>query len=68
MIVRLELARKLKAKNLHIHYDSKLIVNQVKGDYSAKEPNMIAYLEKTNTKLETLFLIQDLQNPEETKL
>ena len=46
-LVGLSLAKKLKAENLGIRYDSLLIVNQVKGEYSAKEVYMIAYLAAT---------------------
>ena len=59
LIVGLELANKLGDQNLRIHCDSQLIVNQVKGDYAAKEPNMIAYLAKTQKKPRGPVMVQD---------
>ena len=57
----LDSAQKLEAKNLHRQCDSQLIVNQVKGDYTEKEPNMIAYMVKTNLKLDTFSWFEILQ-------
>ena len=54
LIVGLELGQRLGVENLHIHCDSQLIVNQVRGDYTAKEPNMIAYLTKALKNLEAI--------------
>jgi hypothetical protein len=42
-----------------------LIVNQVKGDYVAKEPNLIAYLAKTNAKLDAFSWFEIIQIPRE---
>ncbi|GJY85522.1 hypothetical protein Tco_0717698 [Tanacetum coccineum] len=36
-------------RNLQVNVDSKLVANQVLGTYSAKEDNMIKYLEKVNS-------------------
>ena len=54
LIVGLELAQRLGVENLRIHCDSQLIVNQVKGDYTTIEPNMIAYLAKKLKNLEAI--------------
>ena len=63
LIVGLELAKRLRVENLHIHCDSQLIVNQVKGDYTAKEPNMVAYLAKTLNNLEAISWFEIIQVP-----
>ena len=42
-----------------------MIVNQVKGDYTAKEPNMVAYLAKTNSKLDAFSWFEIPQIPRE---
>ena len=60
---------KARCKNQRIHCDSKLIVNQVKGDYTGKESNMVAYLAKKNSKLDAfswfeIFQILREQNSE----
>ena len=54
LIVGLDLANKLEVRNLRIYCDSQHIVNQVKGDYASKEPNMIIYFSKTQKNLEAL--------------
>ncbi len=41
----LRAANRLDADSLTIHYDSQLIVNQLTGEYMAKDKRMIAYLE-----------------------
>ena len=63
LIVGLELANKLGVQNLRIHCDSQLVVNQVKGDYAEKEPNMVAYLSKTQKNLEALSWFEIVQVP-----
>ena len=68
LIVGLELANKLGAQNLRIHCDSQLIVNQVKGDYAAKEPHMIAYLSKAQKNLEALSWFEIVQVPREANV
>ena len=62
------MANKLEVRNLGIHYDSQLIVNQVKGDYAAKEPNMVAYLSKTQKNLEALSWFEIIQVPREANI
>lgn len=44
LLAGLEFASVVKEKNLHLRYDSLLIVNQVIEKYSAREENKIAYL------------------------
>ena len=68
LIVGLELANKLGAQNLRIHCDSQLIVNQVKGDYAAKEPNMVAYLSKAQKNLEALSWFEIVQVPRDANI
>ena len=67
LIVGIALEQKLGAKNLRIHCDLQFIVNKVKGDYTAKELNMEAYLAKTNSKLDAFSWIDILQIPREQK-
>ena len=64
----MELANKLGVQNLRIHCDLQLIVNQVKGDYVAREPNMVAYLSKTQKNLEVLSLFEIVQVPREANI
>ena len=52
LIAGLELARKLGVESLRVHCDSQLVVNQVRGDYAAKEPHLVAYLKKARLNLE----------------
>ncbi|XP_076907477.1 uncharacterized protein LOC143563947 [Bidens hawaiensis] len=40
------MAHKMKVKRVQAHVDSLLVANQVKGEYEAKDPKMIKYLEK----------------------
>ena len=64
----MELANPLEVRNMRIHCDSQLIVNQVKGDYAAKEPTMIAYLSKTQKNLEVLSWFEIVQVPREANI
>ena len=41
LLTRLKLAIKVRAEHLKVYSDSQLVVNQVKGTYQAKEPNII---------------------------
>ena len=59
-IVGVELAQKFGAKNLRIHCDLQLIVNHVKDYHTAKKPNMVSYLAKTNSKLDFFSWIEIL--------
>ena len=63
LIIWIELRQTLGAKNLRIHCDSQLIVNQIKDDYTAKEPKMVVYLANTNSKLDAFSWFEILQIP-----
>ena len=58
LVASLTLARDLGAKGLNVFSDSQLIVNQVSGEYDAKDLKMTLYLEiaKKKTK-EFLYLV-----------
>ncbi|KAJ9561447.1 hypothetical protein OSB04_006607 [Centaurea solstitialis] len=44
LIARMDIAQKLGAKHLHVWSDSLLVVNQVNGDFQAKDSKMTTYL------------------------
>ena len=44
LLIRLSLVKALGAKNLIVQTDTQLIIEQVKGDYEAKEERMQKYL------------------------
>ena len=44
LLIRLSLVKALGAKNIIVQTDSQLIIEQVKGDYEAKEERMQKYL------------------------
>lgn len=44
LIIGLKLLKKLGAKRISIQGDSTLIIKQIKGEYSAKHPRLIAYI------------------------
>lgn len=44
MLHGLEMAQLLGTQNLHLRFDSKLVVNQVQGHYNAKNAQMGAHL------------------------
>ncbi|XP_018511626.2 uncharacterized protein Mb2253c-like [Brassica rapa] len=44
LIAGLSLAHQLGAKNIQVYSDSQLIINQVQGEYQAKDDSMIQYL------------------------
>ncbi|XP_050207571.1 uncharacterized protein LOC126656993 [Mercurialis annua] len=54
LIAGLGLALEIQTKILKIYSDSQLVVNQVKGEYHAKEAGMIEYLEKVTKLLRQL--------------
>lgn len=62
-ITRLELARTLGVSDNCIRCNSQLIINQIKGDYTAKETNMAAYLTKGNKELEAFSWYEITQVP-----
>ncbi|GKA15554.1 reverse transcriptase domain-containing protein, partial [Tanacetum coccineum] len=49
LIAGLRIAEQMGIQYLQEHVDSRLVANQVKGSYMAKEPSMIKYLEKVRT-------------------
>ncbi|GKA66021.1 reverse transcriptase domain-containing protein [Tanacetum coccineum] len=49
LIAGLRIAKKIGVQNLQVNVDSKLVANQVNGTYTAKETDMIKYLEKVKT-------------------
>ena len=54
LIAGLRMAQTLKIQKLVIHSDSQLVVNQVLGDFEAREPRMIRYLEVVKTLLQSM--------------
>lgn len=44
LLVRLIAIQKLRAKTLRVYCDLRLIVGQVQGEYKAKDPRMLWYL------------------------
>ncbi|XP_031285191.1 uncharacterized protein LOC116143885 [Pistacia vera] len=52
LLAGLRLAKEMGATAISIHSDSMLIVNQILGEYQAKEENMISYLKKAKAALE----------------
>ncbi|KAI5324135.1 hypothetical protein L3X38_033208 [Prunus dulcis] len=46
LLVGLRLAKELSIKRLVIYSDSQLITNQASGEYMAKHPGMVQYLDK----------------------
>lgn len=49
LITGLELAREVGARRLAAYSDSELVVNQVKGEYEAKDPVMAKYPERVKS-------------------
>ncbi|GKE20894.1 reverse transcriptase domain-containing protein [Tanacetum coccineum] len=49
LIAGLRIAAQMGVRNVHVSVDSKLVANQVLGEYVAKEENMIKYLEKVKS-------------------
>ena len=45
-IAGLQLCRALEAKHVRLRMDSQLVVNQILGEYEAREPSMQKYLAK----------------------
>ncbi|GJT75061.1 reverse transcriptase domain-containing protein [Tanacetum coccineum] len=69
LIAGLWIAEQMGIKNLQEHVDSRLVANQVKGSYMAKEPSMIKYLEKVRTLASTFkeFSIKQVPRGENKK-
>ncbi|CAL8167913.1 unnamed protein product [Prunus armeniaca] len=66
LLVGLRLAKELAIKKLAIYSDSQLITNQASGEYMAKHPKMIVYLEKVQELLKAFptFTIQQVSRAE----
>ena len=47
VIARLQLCKALEARRIGLKTDSQLVVNQILGEYEAKDANMQKYLKKT---------------------
>ncbi|CAL8168584.1 unnamed protein product [Prunus armeniaca] len=65
---RLRLAKELSIKRFAIYSDSQLITNQASGEYMAKHPRMVQYLDKVQGLLKEflIFTIQQVLRAENT--
>ena len=63
ILTRLRLTRALRAKNILLRSDSQLIIEQVKGDFKAKEKRMQKYLKLTNQLLSNFDSAESVQIP-----
>lgn len=54
LLARICLARTLREIRVNFHTDSRLVANQVKGEFVSKYDSMVAYVVKTRKALETL--------------
>ena len=54
LLTGLKLAIEVRAEHLKVYSDSQLVVNQVKGTYQVKEPNIIRYMQKAKQLLKNL--------------
>ncbi|XP_020426524.1 uncharacterized protein LOC109950806 [Prunus persica] len=68
LLAGLRLAKELTIKRLAIYSDSQLITNQASGEYMAKHPRMIQYLDKVQGLLKEFptFTIQQVPRAENT--
>ncbi|XP_020421514.1 uncharacterized protein LOC109949767 [Prunus persica] len=68
LLAGLRLAKELTIKRLAIYSDSQLITNQASGEYMAKHPRMIQYLDKVQGLLKEFptFTIQQIPRAENT--
>ncbi|CAL2227808.1 unnamed protein product [Prunus armeniaca] len=66
LLAGLRLAKELAIKKLAIYSDSQLITNQASGEYMAKHPRMILYLDKVQELLKAFptFTIQQVPRAE----
>ncbi|XP_070050916.1 uncharacterized protein [Nicotiana tomentosiformis] len=67
VIAGLELARELSIEQIMIKSDSQLIVNQMQGTYTAREPRMQQYLEKARELVRQFQSWKIVQIPREEK-
>ncbi|XP_020426564.1 uncharacterized protein LOC109950835 [Prunus persica] len=63
LLAVLLLAKSMRAKQISIHSDSQLIVNQITADFAARDASMIAYLSTTNRLLEAFQAYEIRQIP-----
>ncbi len=70
LIVGLKLARELGVKDLRVFSDSQLVVNQILGDFEARDPTMQEYLRKVRGLTSTLssFHIQHVTRSENLRV
>ncbi|CAL2270892.1 unnamed protein product [Prunus armeniaca] len=68
LLAGLRLAKELSIKRLAIYSDSQLITNQASGEYMAKHPRMVQYLDKVQGLLKEFptFTIQKVPRTENT--
>ncbi|CAL8993981.1 unnamed protein product [Prunus brigantina] len=68
LLAGLRLAKELSIKRLAIYSDSQLITNQASGEYMAKHPRMVQYLDKVQGLLKEFptFTIQQVPRAENT--
>ncbi|GJY18723.1 reverse transcriptase domain-containing protein [Tanacetum coccineum] len=69
LIAGLRIAEQMGVKNIQPNVDSRLVVNQVNGTYIAKEADMIQYLEKVKTLVNSfrMFLVKQVPRSENKK-
>ena len=69
MIVGLKMARKLNIRSLRARSDSQIVVQQVNGEYEAKEKSLKKYLELVRTITESFesFTLEQIPREENTK-
>ncbi|XP_034225527.1 uncharacterized protein LOC117635292 [Prunus dulcis] len=63
LLAGLRLAKSMNAKQIRIHSDSQLIVNQVTADFAAKDASMHAYLSTTHQLLQSFRAYEIKQIP-----
>ncbi|KAI5330104.1 hypothetical protein L3X38_029501 [Prunus dulcis] len=64
LLAGLRLAKSMNAKQVRIHSDSQLIVNQVTADFAAKDASMYAYLSTAHQLLQSFQAYEIKQIPE----
>ena len=57
----LEVAYSLRVRNLHISYDSQLVVNQINGDFEVRDDRMKMYHQKAKLRMERFEKIEVFQ-------
>lgn len=49
LLVRLQISKQVGATKLRLHYNSQMVVNQVNGEFEAKDQIMVSYLKEVRT-------------------